>query len=217
MSEIYKALADAAGQIGALNKTEKNKEQGFMFRSIDSIVAAAKPVFSSLSISVTPRLLEKDYAEVVSKSGARGWRCTVTMEYTFAAKDGSLVVTSMGGEAIDYGDKSTTKAEQMAFKYALTQVLLIGSGEDADADTHTLDEVVREPTQAEVGFGWLAEEGKIFKAWSVKERKMAYQSAMEYLGIVALTSMDEAKRIFKNMEAQYAERPIEQPTLEGNA
>lgn len=174
---IYGALATAAGRIGALAKTEKNKEQNFMFRSIDAVLAAAKPVFADLGIAVIPQLVEKDYQEVQSSRGTKGWRCTVTMAYTFAHKDGSSVLMSMGGEAVDYGDKSTTKAEQMAYKYALTQVLMIGSGEsDADAESHEL--VASEPSRFDVA-AFATREMQMFTKWSEEERRQAWVDAVK--------------------------------------
>lgn len=212
MSQINELLAKACGQIGALPKTERNREQGFMFRSIDAITAAAKPVFAELGISVTPKVLEKAYEQVQAKSGARGYRCTVTMEYTFGAPDGSERVTSMGGEAIDYGDKSTTKAEQMAYKYALIQVLLIGSGDsDPDAESHDLAEssLVRSPSP----WQWVWTESKILKAWTDDERLQAAKTAMENLALGEPTNMDEARAILEHMRGQYETRGLQDDAL----
>jgi ERF superfamily protein len=138
MSDIHSKLAKVAGEIGSINKTERNKEQGFNFRSIEQITGAVRPLFAAEGISVAPRVITSEHSEVISKSGTKGFRAIVHMAYTFTAgSDGSSVETSMLGEAVDYGDKSTSKAVQMAYKYALTQVLQVGSGDDPDA--HSVD------------------------------------------------------------------------------
>jgi hypothetical protein len=196
-------LAAAAGKIGAIGKTEKNKEQHFMFRSIDAIVAAVKPVFADLGIAVLPNLVSVDYQDVQSAKGTRGWRCMVVMRYRFLAGDGSFEDVSMPGEAIDYGDKSTTKAAQMAFKYALTQVLQISSGDtEADAESH---EIIIEEVVVDHG-RWLADAVQVFKSWSADARKSAYKLAMEQLKMDVLESHDDAQRIFDHMAGQYYEQ-----------
>lgn len=137
MSDIHTKLAKIAGEIGPINKDAKNKEQNFMFRSIESITERVRPLFAEAGISIAPKVISFEYSDVTSSKGTRGFRCVAHVGYTFtAAEDGSSIELSMVGEAIDYGDKSTSKAVQMAFKYALTQALLIGSGE-ADPDSHT--------------------------------------------------------------------------------
>lgn len=139
MSAIHQKLAQIAGEIGPINKDERNKEQGFNFRSIEAITEKARALFAKAGISVAPKLISAEHSEVTSQKGNRGFRCIAVMGYTFtAAEDDSSIEVSMAGEAIDYGDKATSKAVQMAFKYALTQALLIGSGE-ADPDAHTPD------------------------------------------------------------------------------
>ncbi len=143
--DIHAKLAKVAGAIGPINKDSVNKEQHFNFRSIEQITAAVRPLFAVEGVSVAPKMLSIEHAEVVAKSGARGWRALVVMQYTFTAgSDGSSVETSVPGEAVDYGDKSTSKAVQMAYKYALTQVLQVGSGEaDPDGQPVEIGEIGR--------------------------------------------------------------------------
>lgn len=50
---------------------------------------------------------------------------------------------------------------------------------------------------------WLADQVKIFKAWSDEGKREAYSTAMSYLGIEELDSMEKAKAVFANMTAQY--------------
>ena len=138
-NEIHLKLAAIMEKIGPLEKTEKNREQNFFFRSIEAITAQARPLVAAAGISVAPKLLSIQTDPVESAKGTKGFRAKVVMEYTLTAgSDGSSIVISMPGEAVDYGDKSTSKACQMAYKYALTQALLIGSGE-ADPDSQTVD------------------------------------------------------------------------------
>lgn len=202
---IYEAMATAAGRIGALAKTEKNKEQNFMFRSIDAVLAAAKPVFAELGIAVLPQVVEKDYQEVQSSRGTKGWRCTVTMAYTFAHKDGSSVVVSMGGEAVDYGDKSTTKAEQMAYKYALTQVLMIGSTEtDPDSESH---DIVAAATDSFDVAAFASRTMRVYTKWTEEEQRQAWIDAVQAeLGDHQPRDEAEGGRVAKRVQDAYYEQ-----------
>lgn len=132
---VYESLALAAGEMKAIPKDQRNREQGFDFRSIETIVGHAKPLLEKYQLALIPvgfRVLET--AEVSSSRGTRGWRTVVEGFWLIAHDDGSHVEASMLGEAVDYGDKSTSKAVQMAYKYLLTQLLGIGS-EDPDGIT----------------------------------------------------------------------------------
>lgn len=144
---IYTALAAAAGEIGAIPKDQQNTAQGFAYRSIESIVGHAKVVFEKYGISVVPNgheVISSD--EVQSGSGSRGFRVVVSAHWRIGHIDGSYIEAAMVGEAIDYGDKATSKAVQMAYKYLLTQMLGIGS-EDPDGESPDAGEVVSEADQ----------------------------------------------------------------------
>lgn len=213
---IHAALSEAAGRIGALPKTEQNKEQHFAFRSIDSILAHAKPVFSELGISVTPSVVDKAYEQVQSSRGTRGWRCTVTMQYVFAlGSDGSSITTSMVGEAVDYGDKSSTKAAQMAFKYALTQVLSIGAT-DADPDGESPEAVVPpDPQVPQVDLTDLIRtKVAMFSKWTEEERKDVWIAHAKKVLDGKPTSPAEVEQVVESMSEQYYE---EHPPAEGEA
>ena len=129
---IYEAIADAAGEMKAIPKNQRNQQQNFDFRSIESIVGHAKPLLTKHSLAIVPSGFDVLHTEQVqSNSGTRGWRTVVNGHWIIGHADGSQVAASMVGEAVDYGDKSASKAVQMAYKYMLTQLLGIGS-EDPD-------------------------------------------------------------------------------------
>lgn len=140
---IHERLATAAGRMPAIGKDKTNKAQQFAYRSIEAIVREARPLFYDLGIAVTPEVLNWSSEEVESKAGAKGYRVVVEMRYKLSCVGEESMdlfdrelVGSMMGEAIDYGDKATSKAGQMAWKYYLTDVLLVASGEeDADGES----------------------------------------------------------------------------------
>lgn len=135
MSEVAKALAAIMGELGPINKDERNKEQGFNFRSIEAITGGARGLFAKHHLAVLPhKIVSVESSEVTARSGAKGFRSVVTVQYLFVSGiDGSQLVAEMVGEAVDYGDKSSSKAVQMAYKYALTEALMVGSADDPDS------------------------------------------------------------------------------------
>lgn len=234
MPDIHVKLAKVASEIGPLNKTERNSQQGFNFRSIEALTGAVRPLFGKHEISVAPRLRSMTSEPVESGKGSKGYRTLVEMEYEFTAgSDGSSIVVSMPGEAVDYGDKSTSKAVQMAFKYALTEVLLVGSG-DADHDGVNPEESKpsrRRPRRAPDGVD--AETGEVaappapqavaayvasvvqgFSSWSEEKRRESYvRQAKHVLGDgVKAETRAQADQVLKAMEEEYlAQYPDEKP------
>lgn len=135
------ALAAVQAELQPINKDEQNKEQGFAFRSIDAITAAVRPLFGKHGIVILPHVEDVTYEAVTSRSGkASGYRAIATVTYRIRHDSGDRDDARMIGEAIDYGDKSTSKAVQMAFKYLLTELLQVGSG-DNDPDGQTVDDI----------------------------------------------------------------------------
>ena len=141
--DLFEALAEAAGKMEAIAKDQRNTQQNFAFRSIEAIVGHAKPILKEAGVSVIPVNVYTTSEEVESGRGTKGWRTIATVTYRIGHKSGQSILAEMAGEAVDYGDKSTTKAAQMAYKYLLTQMLGIGS-EDPDAES---PEAVARPEQ----------------------------------------------------------------------
>ena len=198
---LAEKMAEAAGMIGPIDKDERNDQQGFNYRSLEAIVARANKAFTSVGVTVIPSVVDGPrYEEVTSRGGTKGWRCLVTMGYEFTDGFDSLHA-SMISEAIDYGDKSTSKAAQMAYKYALVEVLMIGG--DADADAFS-PEVIHEQDAGPRPGEWLAIQVQQFAKWGEEDRRLAYKTAMEELGFDGL-GHDEAEQVVEHMRAAYYE------------
>lgn len=114
------------------DKTADKKMGGYAFRSIDAAMDAVGRALREVGVMFQPReILEKriERYETVSKDGYRqNWtHVWVTQRYAFVSLiDGSeMDAIEMDGEARDNGDKSTSKADSMRYKYALLQALCI--------------------------------------------------------------------------------------------
>jgi len=131
---IYKKMANVYAKIEAIDKTKENKEQRFKFRGIDDVYNALHKIFAEECIFLVPEVIESQRTPIESKSGTKGWHTVSKYKFSFYAEDGSSVSAITEGEAIDYGDKSTSKSQSMSIKYALIQTFMIPTEDTEDGD-----------------------------------------------------------------------------------
>ena len=148
--KIYTALTNVMKDIGAIGKTSKNTQQGFMFRGIDAVMNAINPALIKNGIFIVPEILEQTREERQTKSGNNLIYSVCKIKYTFYAQDGSSVEAVVIGEGMDSGDKATNKAMSIAFKYACFQVFCIPTEEmvDPDAECHEVKPKTKKSTPA---------------------------------------------------------------------
>ncbi|MEQ5126447.1 ERF family protein [Providencia alcalifaciens] len=142
MSEVYKAISNVAKELAetGIKKESENKQQGFMFRSIDAVYNALAPALVKHGLLILPRMINRTVTERVTQRGGVLIYVTVKAEFDFiSTKDGSKHTVVTYGEAMDSGDKATNKAMSIAYKYAAFQAFCIPTEEtaiDADAEVH---------------------------------------------------------------------------------
>lgn len=137
MSNIYSAISSCMAEIGAVEKGQRNKQQGFMYRGIDDVMKALQPLLVKNKIFIVPEVLEKTREERKARSGGNLISTIMRVKYTFYADDGSSVSATVVGEGMDSGDKSANKAMSVALKYAILQVFCIPTEENDDPDADT--------------------------------------------------------------------------------
>ena len=71
---IHAAMLAVMEEVGAIGKTSKNQQQGFMFRGIDAVYNALHPAFVKHGVFVATEVLDRHETEIRSKAGAQGWR-----------------------------------------------------------------------------------------------------------------------------------------------
>lgn len=141
---IYEAIASIMEETKAIGKTEKNQQQGFLFRGIDNVMNELHALFAKHKVFILPEVKDFNVSEKVTEKDYNGQKRTSILYYTratikfdFMTTDGSSVSTVNVGEAMDSGDKGMNKAMSVALKYALMQMLLIPTAEDKDPDRTT--------------------------------------------------------------------------------
>lgn len=134
---IYGKIADCMRQLGAISKTSKNAQQGFMYRGIDAVMNALNPVLTANHVFCVPEVLEQHREERQTRNGGNLIYSILKMCYTLYAEDGSSVSATVIGEGMDSADKSSNKAMSVAYKYAMFQIFSIPTEEMADPDADT--------------------------------------------------------------------------------
>lgn len=120
-------------------KNRKNESQGFKFRGIDDVMNRMAQHLVEANLVIVPRVVSRDVQERVNSRGNPLFYVTVMVEFNIlSTKDGSMVVCTVPGEAMDSGDKATNKALSIAYKYMAFQLFAIPIDEDPDATTHQL-------------------------------------------------------------------------------
>ena len=140
--KMYGAIAAIMRDTKAIGKSEKNVQQGFMFRGIDNVMNELHNLFAQNGVFILPEVLNFDVTEKLTARGSIMYYTRATIKFHFVAEDASEVCTVNVGEAMDSGDKGMNKAMSIALKYALMQMLLIPTKEDKDPDAVTPPESV---------------------------------------------------------------------------
>ena len=189
---IFESISAVMKEIGAVGKTSKNTQQGFMFRGIDAVMNAINPALVKNKVFIVPTILEQTREERTNSKGTTLIYSIVKVKYTFYAEDGSFVESVVIGEGMDTGDKATNKAMSIAFKYACFQVFCIPTEEMIDPDTESHEVAPKQP-QAEPTAAEKAQIDDIGKAKIDEKKVVALTNACANHGV----SVDKILRLYK--------------------
>ena len=113
---IFEKIPAIMTQVSVIEKTRKNPQQGYSFRGIDDMYNELHGLFASNKVFFTSRVLHAEREERINKSGSTLVYTILDIEFTFYAEDGSNISSVMRGEAMDSGDKASSKAASAALK-----------------------------------------------------------------------------------------------------
>lgn len=129
MSTIHAAILNAMREIAktGIAKTSKADLGGARvnYRGIEAAMNEMSLILTKCGISVTPSYSDLSIMERAKGEGKATRFVTLKGSFTFAADDGSSVVCTTYGEAMDSGDKATIKAQSVAFRTALFQQFVV--------------------------------------------------------------------------------------------
>lgn len=150
MSKIQAALNAAMRDICKIGiaklGTADTGAAKYKFRGVEAAMNEMSPILVNHGITVTPRYSDLSIMERDKGGGKAARFVTLKGAFTFAADDGSCVVSECYGEAMDSGDKAVIKAQSVAFRTALFQQFVVPTmamdteldGDDNDAEFEEL-------------------------------------------------------------------------------
>jgi hypothetical protein len=136
---VYKAIAEITGALAktGIAKDQKNDQQGYKFRGIDSVYNALSGLLAAHQLCLLPRVTSRSVTERTTPRGTTLFYVVLDVDYDLVHADGSKHTVTVVGEAMDSGDKATNKAMSAAYKYMALQVFCIPTEGDNDADKQT--------------------------------------------------------------------------------
>ncbi|MBF6276998.1 ERF family protein [Nocardia nova] len=125
------------GEVQFIEKGERNAQQGFSFRGIDSVLGAVGPALREHGVVIIPTAEHIELERYDTKKGGQMQGAIVRMRYTVYGPAGDSFTGAAYGQAADSGDKAVSKAQSVAYRTFLLQGLTVPTNEpDPDAYSH---------------------------------------------------------------------------------
>lgn len=138
---VVQALAAVMADVQAVRKSQRNADQGYVFRGIDGVMNAVGPALRKHGVVILPVVEQVEHRDVQTSRGKPARECTVRVRYVVHGPAGDTVEGVAAGEAMDWGDKGTPKALSVAFRTFLLQALCIPTDEpDPDGQAYERDQ-----------------------------------------------------------------------------
>jgi hypothetical protein len=125
---VYSAIASVMSDLAksGIPKTQASENEGYCYRSIDEVCERLSPLLARQRLCILPRVLDRQSSEIPTLGSGRLVSVSVKVAYEIvSARDGSTHTIVIVGEAIDSGDKATTKAMSSAYKQAMLQLFCV--------------------------------------------------------------------------------------------
>jgi hypothetical protein len=219
---IVGALVGVMSSVGAVGKNSKNKDQGYAYRGIDDVMPAVHSALVANDVVALPRVLQRLTEQRPRQYGGVMYVTHVEVMFRFvSAADGSVEEVIVWGEGADVADKSTSKAQTMALKYALLHALMIPTEDIVDGDAETPDPQAgprpNAPARARIDGDWVLEaERRTASARSTDDLGAVWNAIGEALSAGRI-DRPTADRIANGVTARRAELAAEQAAAEARA
>lgn len=135
LPSVHQAVAACIADVKAVGKDSEvtSGPARFHFRGVDAVVNAAHIVLAKHQVIVAPVSSKPTYGTVQFSGGKSGRLVDLEVTFRWFGPRGDHFDTQVYGEAMDSGDKATSKAASVAYRTALLQTLSLPTG-DPDPD-----------------------------------------------------------------------------------
>ncbi len=177
MTTVHQAFGAVMADVKAIEKSDRNQQQGFRFRGIDAVMQEVGPVLRAHGVFIVPKPLDIRSETYETAKGTAMRNVTVTMEYTVFGPAGDSFVGGSYGEAADSGDKAVTKAQSVAYRTFLLTALTVPTG-DVDPDAHAHERAA--PSAPDPATMARVELGKVCKSLGLDPKVIGRRFASDY-------------------------------------
>lgn len=122
---IHTLMGRILADLGPVLKNERNLDQKYNFRGVDSVVNAVNGAFKTHQVYITSEIIEARFQATHTTGNKPTREVTGKIRYWFNAPDGSRVPTEVLTEALDQSDKGGPKGMSVALRIALLQTFLL--------------------------------------------------------------------------------------------
>lgn len=134
---VIELFSRVMAEVQEIGKRDRNEEQGFSFRGIDTVLNEVGPRLRKFRLVIMPTAEHMECERYQSSRGKPMKNVTVRMRYTVYGPRGDSFCGVTYGEAADSGDKAVAKAQSVAYRVFLLQGLTIPTGDpDVDSEHH---------------------------------------------------------------------------------
>lgn len=135
LAKLAAKLCKVMQTCAVVPKDKANAQQHYKYASSDAVLERANPAFVKAGLATVYELQILDRQPRTTGAGGMWELCTVLARLTIIdAETGASIQTDGIGQGYDGGDKSLSKAQTQARKYALLLALNISTGDDPEAD-----------------------------------------------------------------------------------
>lgn len=135
---LSQRLLAITSEIGKIEKTGRNSQQGYAFIEQAKIVAELRPQLAKHGVMIMPSVRDRFIDNVTNSKGTSFTRVRLAMEFQVINADDPtdcIVINWDAGEALDTSDKATNKAITAAQKTFLMKLFNISDQDDPDQHT----------------------------------------------------------------------------------
>lgn len=134
-------LAAIMDEVGAIGKSQENREQHYKYRGIEDITARLQRLLAKYKVVIVPQYVDMQRADFATAKGGVMHAAYSSVQWNITCATGEVLTAHTFGEGFDMSDKATNKAATSAYKYLLLQLFMVADPKD-DGDATSPVETV---------------------------------------------------------------------------
>ncbi|MHA4819357.1 ERF family protein [Streptomyces aculeolatus] len=117
---VFAVVAAVMRDAMPVGKNQRNTQQNYQFRGIDDVMSAMAGPMRTHGLFILPSI-----ASHRQERDGKMTRTVITMRYRIYGPAGDCLLADVPGEAFDFADKATNKAQSAALKYLLFTLFML--------------------------------------------------------------------------------------------